>query len=93
MYEVQQLLKYSYDFDSYKILDFIGLSEALKKASQLTYLNESVKKIKNVERIMIQIKNVREQLVKQTVEKFDNAFEGKNAKQLIECINVFFNLE
>lgn len=93
MYEVQQLIKYSYDFDNYKILDFLGLSEALKKASSLSYLNESVKKIKNVERIMIQVKNVREQLIKQTVERFDNAFEAKNAKAIVECINVFFNLE
>ena len=46
-----------------------------------------------VKQILIKIQNVRSQIQKQSVEKFDIAFDNKDKKSLNESILVFFNLE
>lgn len=46
-----------------------------------------------IKQILIKMQNVKGQLLKQTIEKFDLAFENKDQKTMNECILVFFNLE
>ena len=56
-------------------------------------LVQKVKEMPQIKQILIKMQNVKGQLLKQTIEKFDLAFENKDQKTMNECILVFFNLE
>lgn len=99
-----QQITYFYDHESYKILDYVSLSQAQKQAfdfltsysannHDIQDLVKSVKELPQIKQILIRIQNIRTQLTKQAQEVFDKAFDNRDLKALRECIVVFFNLE
>ena len=81
-------------------MDYIRLSEAVKEAthfiSEADHCSSNLKKVKEtpqLQEIFIKMSNVRDQLTKQTTEKFNRGFLAQDIKTLNECIIVFFNLE
>ena len=93
VYSCFEKIKYCYDFDIYKIVDYVSLSEAMADTNCLSLLTPEIKQIPSVNKILIKIGNAKGQLIQQTKERFDNAFNLKDEVVLNECIIVFFNIE
>lgn len=72
-----------------------------KMAKERQKVVRSVMELQNIKQIQIKIDNVKEQLIKHTSEKFDDAISNladmdelsRNIETMNECIIVFFNLE
>ena len=71
VYSSFERIKYSYDFENYKILDHVSLSEALKQTNTLMLLTPATRKVPAINSILIKIANAKEQLINGTNERFN----------------------
>ena len=70
VYQSFERIKYSYDFENYKILDFVSLSDALKSTSTFILLTPATKKVPAISSILIKISNAKQQLINETNDRF-----------------------
>ena len=95
VYECLQKVSYAYSFGQRKILDPLSLSVALKKLSVLSpdqkkKLAANIPQVAEKLQLLEQIQSL---LERQTLAKFQEAFDNKDRQALVQCIQVFFNLE
>lgn len=90
-----QKVGFAYSYAQRKILDPLSLSVALKQLSVLS-LEQKQKLAVNIPQIASKLDllyDVQQTLEKQTIAKFQEAFENKDRQSLVQCIQVFFNME
>ena len=80
VYECLERIKISYDFASYKIIDFVALSEAVKQTNILQLLSPDIRKVPAINQNLIKINNAKSQLTNQTTDRFNEAFEIRDTK-------------
>lgn len=95
VYECLQKVSYAYSFAQRKILDPLSLSVALKKLSVLSpdqkkKLAANIPQVAEKLQLLEQIQSL---LERQTLAKFQEAFDNKDRQALVQCIQVFFNME
>ena len=95
MYSCLQRVGYAYDFSQGKILDPLSLSVAIKQLGVLSP-DQRQKLSDNIPQVAQKLKVLEEVQVtlnSQTLARFQEAFEGRDQQTLVQCIQVFFNLE
>ncbi|TNV85244.1 hypothetical protein FGO68_gene13532 [Halteria grandinella] len=99
--EIQQIAQlvqkvgYAYNFSDKRILDPLSLSVTLKhfNSSQNETVYSQLVQIPEVKEQIELLTRVRQELNDQSLERFQECFEGRDMSGIIQSIQVFFNLE